>query len=178
MTATKISNTKLQEKGIKAASRYLACQGYEILETSWSCPAGEVDLIALDANVITFVEVKTRLATEEGYPQEANNASKRERFEKIALAYLKTSDLIDKAFRFDVIVVLIIGADKATIRHHKAAFSCDDDTTNTLSDDLISKIKSEFHHQLRKISYDVSGSTADMVENCLAKTLNEIQNNE
>lgn len=179
MTATKTIGTELQEKGIKASARYLASRGYEVLETSWSCSAGEVDIIALEDDVIAFIEVKTRMVTdEEGYPQEGNNASKRERFEKIALAYLRTTDFIDRAVRFDVITVLALGADKASIRHHKAAFCNDDNVIYTLSDDLIDKIKSEFHLQLRNISYDVSGSTADMVENCLAKALNEIQNNQ
>lgn len=35
-------------------------------------------------------------------------------------------------------------------------------------------IEAQFHVELRSISYDLGGSLADMVENCLSRALNKL----
>lgn len=52
-------NNFVGKGGEAAAGRHLRAQGYDILETNWSCPIGEIDLIARKNRLIIFVEVKT-----------------------------------------------------------------------------------------------------------------------
>lgn len=116
-------NQELGRKGEDAAERYLAHRGYEILERNWTCFAGEADIIARDGRCLVFVEVKTRKNTEKGFPSEAVDARKRERYEKIALAYATDFGETEMQVRFDVISIVVIGKDKAMIRHHMNAFT-------------------------------------------------------
>ena len=44
-----MSNFELQEKAVKAATRFIERKGYELLETGWTSPEGaQIDLIASD----------------------------------------------------------------------------------------------------------------------------------
>lgn len=118
-------NRELGMRGEEAAARFLVHRGYDILERNWSCPAGEVDIIAKDDASLVFVEVKTRSDTSRGFPSEAVTKAKRERYEKIALAYLPKYDGVDVSVRFDVISIVVIGEGRAMIKHHINAFSAD-----------------------------------------------------
>jgi len=42
------------------AKRYLQQKEYRILHTNWTCHWGEIDIVAVKDNQITFFEVKTR----------------------------------------------------------------------------------------------------------------------
>lgn len=64
----------LGKRGELAAARFLERKGYEILETNWTCVAGEADIIALEDDSLCFVEVKTRSNAEKGFPSEAVDA--------------------------------------------------------------------------------------------------------
>ena len=44
--------------GESAAARHLERRGYRIVEANVRCRFGEIDLVAIDAGVIVFVEVK------------------------------------------------------------------------------------------------------------------------
>lgn len=115
-------NKEVGRQGEQAAARYLGLCGYEILERNWVCPAGEADIIARDGDYLVFVEVKTRLQSDKGLPEEAVDAEKRRRYELIACWYLRTVNETDFPFRFDVISIMVIGEDKAVLRHHVNAF--------------------------------------------------------
>lgn len=52
-------NNFVGQGGEAAAQRFLVKQGYDILETNWSCKIGEIDLIVRKGKMIVFVEVKT-----------------------------------------------------------------------------------------------------------------------
>ena len=116
-------NKRLGRKGEDAAARYLAQRGYEILERNWTCFAGEADIIARDEEWLVFVEVKTRRNTDKGFPSDAVDARKRDRYEKIALAYAAEYSASDIPVRFDVVSIVVIGKGKAMIRHHMNAFT-------------------------------------------------------
>ena len=111
-------------RGEEAASKYLERQGYTILERNWACPFGEADIIALgpDGDELVFVEVKTRSTEATGLPEEAVGPSKRRRYERIALAYLRDSDFCDVVISFDVIAITLAAWDRALLRHHHHAF--------------------------------------------------------
>lgn len=59
-----MSNFELQEKAVKAATRFIERKGFELLETGWTSPEGTViDLIADDEAALVFIDVT---ATEYG----------------------------------------------------------------------------------------------------------------
>ena len=115
-------NRELGDRGEEAAARYLEHIGYEVLERNWKCPAGEADIIARQGHTVVFVEVKTRTGISKGFPEDAVDSEKRRRYEKIAAYYLSDYEEINIPFRFDVIGILVIGEDRATIRHHVNAY--------------------------------------------------------
>ncbi len=116
-------NRELGRKGEEAAARFLYARGYEILERNWTCFAGEADIIARDGDILVFVEVKTRRNREKGFPSERVDARKRDKYERIALAYVADCPYVDIAVRFDVVSIVVVGANKAMIRHDIDAFS-------------------------------------------------------
>ncbi len=120
-----LSNKELGAKGERAAAHFLERKGFEILETNWSCFAGEADIIALDGSTLCFVEVKTRTGVQKGFPAEAVDAKKRARYEKIAACYLQHYEKTDICVRFDVISILVLSKNRAFLRLHTNAFSCD-----------------------------------------------------
>lgn len=118
-----VRNRELGRKGEEAAARFLYRRGYEILERNWTCYAGEADIIAEDHGTLVFVEVKTRKDCQKGFPSEAVSKAKREKYERIALAFLEQSDAVEMPVRFDVVALVVVGRDRALIRHHMNAFS-------------------------------------------------------
>lgn len=114
-------------RGEKAAARYLETRGYEIIERNWRCRYGEADIVARDVDTLVFVEVKTRRGIDQGIPEEAVDAGKRSRYERIAACYLATTEEMPNCpVRFDVIGLLVIdeneGGGRALLRHHINAF--------------------------------------------------------
>lgn len=116
-------NRDLGMRGEEAAVRYLERRGYDILERNWKCFAGEADIIACDERALVFVEVKTRSGIERGFPAEAVGPEKRDRYEKIALAYLSDHAYVDTPIRFDVVSIVKVASNRACIRHHIGAFN-------------------------------------------------------
>lgn len=116
-------NRILGARGEAAAVRFLTRRGYRILERNWTCFAGEADIIALRDDALAFIEVKTRRSTAKGFPAEAVNPAKREKYERIALAYVRDHFLGEAVVRFDVVSVVALPGERAFIRHHIGAYS-------------------------------------------------------
>lgn len=116
-------NQELGHRGEIAATRFLERKGYYIHDRNWKCSAGEVDIVAEDEDVLVFVEVKTRSNCDKGLPEEAVDAKKRRRYEKIAAYYLREHEFVEKVIRFDVVSILVVGDDRAFLRHHCNAFA-------------------------------------------------------
>ena len=118
-----LSHKDLGRRGEQAAASYLERRGFYIYDRNWTCTAGEADIVAEEDGVLVFIEVKTRSNAEKGFPEEAVDARKRNRYESIAGYYLSEHDFVDKAVRFDVISILVVGENSAFLRHHRYAFS-------------------------------------------------------
>lgn len=124
-THEKMDSKEFGLKGERAAAKFLKNKGYEILNKNWTCPLGEIDIVALHEDVLVFVEVKTRHNIRTGLPEDAVGPKKRKKYESMAAMYLQDNDYVDMAVRFDVIGILVIKSDRALIRHHVNAFgSC------------------------------------------------------
>lgn len=116
-------NQALGARGEEAAARFLQRNGYTILERNWTCFAGEADIIAVNDEALVFVEVKTRRNVDKGLPSEAVTRAKREKYERIALAYIQDHFFGEAVVRFDVVAIIVLSDDRAFIRHHLGAYS-------------------------------------------------------
>lgn len=123
--SAKSKNKELGRRGEQAAAHFLYRRGYDIVAQNWMSPVGEADIIARDGDTLVFVEVKTRSDCEKGFPAEAVTKTKREKYERIALAFLADYNEADITVRFDVVSIVVISSDRAVIRHHINAFSVD-----------------------------------------------------
>ena len=113
-------NRLFGDRGEQEAARYLRRQGMKILHRGYRTDHGEIDLIALDGNVVVFVEVKAR---RQGSPAEAVTPEKQRRLTLAALHFLKKHNLLDERSRFDV-VAIVWPEDKSPpeIEHIRDAF--------------------------------------------------------
>jgi putative endonuclease len=100
-----VKNGKLVfgQEGERLAERFLRRKGYRLVERNYRCPAGEIDLIALDGHVIVFIEVKTRSGAGFGTPSEAVVPWKQKKMIQTAMFFLHQKRLHNRAARFDVI---------------------------------------------------------------------------
>lgn len=112
----------LGEKGEKQAARYLKKKGYKIITANYRCKYGEIDLIARDADMLIFIEVKTRTSTDFGDPASAVDYRKQQQISKVAHHYLITHHNDDVDARFDVISILSPRGQKTEIEHITDAF--------------------------------------------------------
>jgi putative endonuclease len=90
-----------------AAETFLRAEGYRVVERNLRTKLGEIDLLALDGEVLCFIEVKARLTREFGWAIEAVGPRKRRRLAKIA-ALVLARNRTERACRFDV-----LGIDRA-----------------------------------------------------------------
>lgn len=102
-------NKKIGNYGESIALKYLANNNYSILEKNYRTRLGEIDVIAMERNYITFIEVKTRRSCRYGYPREAVDANKQERIRNIASYYLLTNKKTNCSVRFDVVEIILMG---------------------------------------------------------------------
>lgn len=91
--------------GEARAAEFLETQGYQIIERNWRCEYGEIDLIAQQADVLVFIEVKARSTQQFGYPEEAVTPSKQQHLIEAAQTYLQAHPEHDGDWRIDVIAV-------------------------------------------------------------------------
>lgn len=102
------------KSGEDIALDFLKKQDYHIIERNFKSRLGELDIIAKDANTVCFVEVKTRTSSDKGTGFESITKNKQHKLSKLALAYLKTHNLLKQKARFDVVSVLLDGLSNKT----------------------------------------------------------------
>jgi len=108
---------ELENRAIKAASMFVARRGYEVLDEEWGIPEQEVkiDLVARDMDDIVFIDVKAR-AHGDSLPNEDID---RRRLESVAAKWLAAHpEEVDVTVRFDAISLLVVGENRALLRHH------------------------------------------------------------
>ncbi len=107
----------------RAAARYLRRQGFRILARNWTCPHGELDLVAADGRCVVFVEVRSTGGDDPWRPAASVDDAKQARLTRLALSYLNKHGLLDCAARFDVVALSWpAGAREPRIEHHRQAF--------------------------------------------------------
>lgn len=107
----------------RAAARFLRRLGYRILVRNYSCPHGELDLVALDGHCLVFVEVRSTGSNDAERPAASVNEAKQRRLTRLALYYLQQHHLLDCAARFDVLALSWPqGQRRPRIVHYRQAF--------------------------------------------------------
>jgi putative endonuclease len=104
-------------RGEDAAAAWLARQGCEVVARNVRTAFGEIDLVALDGDVVVFVEVKARRG--QG-ALEAVGPAKQRRLVRLATAFLARAGWLERKARFDVVAVDGRGA----CTHVANAFDC------------------------------------------------------
>ena len=112
------------EKSNQAAAAYLNRRGYEIVEQPWEDDIDSpVSIVAQDEDALVFVSVAAR-RNSNSFPAERHT---QEELEGFAINWLKANrDHADCAVRFDHIGLVLIGSDRALIKHHVNVMSCSD----------------------------------------------------
>ena len=86
------------------AAMFLRIKGFNVVESRFRCPAGEVDIIARRGGLLVFVEVKSRASLEMAV--EAVTPYARRRIGAAAQMFLsRRAHLADCAIRYDIVAV-------------------------------------------------------------------------
>ena len=109
--------------GEQLALQFLQKRGYIIIDRNFSSKYGEIDILALhseEPETICCVEVKTRLSSVFGEPEEAVTRDKTKRLHDTACSYFFQNRIEDKIFRLDILSIFIDQTTKkARIKHLK-----------------------------------------------------------
>lgn len=109
------------KKGEALAKSFLEKKGYKILELNWRFSRAEVDIIAMQEEVLVFVEVKTRSYDYYGTPDAFVTEKKETLLADAAAAYMEEIDH-DWEIRFDIIAILLHSPNNISIEHFEDAF--------------------------------------------------------
>lgn len=111
------SSSEVGQIGEELAARFLLKNGYRLVTANFKTPigrnnrdvqiTGEIDLIALDGDVLCFVEVKTRSSEEFASPLAAVDLRKQRQIIRTARMYRKVFRLQAIKFRYDVVTVIL-----------------------------------------------------------------------
>ena len=110
------------KQGEKMAANYLKKKGYKIVDRNYHCKFGEIDIIGLDGDTLTFIEIKTRSSREFAPPEFAVTKHKQKKIKRSATHYLGRHGIENRDCRFDI-VAIILKKGKKEIVLYKNAFS-------------------------------------------------------
>jgi putative endonuclease len=74
--------------GERVALRHVEARGWQVLDTNWRGKDGELDIVALDGDVLVVIEVKTRSSLGFGHPAEAVTPRKLARIKRLTGQWL------------------------------------------------------------------------------------------
>jgi putative endonuclease len=109
----------LGQFGERVAADYLEDKGIRVIDSNWRCPAGEIDLVALDGAELVIVEVKTRRSRRYGDPLEAVTAAKLQRLRTLAVLWAREHRHVMGALRVDAVGIIMDGRSAPHIDHLK-----------------------------------------------------------
>ncbi len=129
----KSERRKTGDKGEDVASKYLEKRGYRVLERNYWKPWGEIDIVAKNGSILSFVEVKSvslpigedisrgTILGEGGYkmrPEENVHPAKIKRLNRAIESYLLEKQVSEKQeWQIDVVCVYLdLEAKKARVQ--------------------------------------------------------------
>jgi putative endonuclease len=122
------AHLRLGRRGERLAARLLHELGVEVLVRNYRCPAGEIDIVAREGEVLCFVEVKTRRRAVGSRPADAVGRAKRERLIRAAHHYLREIGRPALLYRFDIVELLLAGFRVGQARFWRQAFAEQEDS--------------------------------------------------
>jgi len=103
-----MSNIEVGKKGEEIAAKYLKKHGYEVLERNFRSKRwGEIDIAATKDDVLVFVEVKARVGSKYGEPQEAVTPFKLSALQRTGQYYKMEHPDLPEALRIDVVAIML-----------------------------------------------------------------------
>jgi putative endonuclease len=127
------NSSRVGQIGEELAARFLRRNGYRLVAANFKTPVGrnrrglqvtgEIDLIALDADVLCFVEVKTRSSDDFASPLAAVNLRKQRQIIRTAKVYRKIFRLQSISFRYDVVSIVLPNKARPEIELFKNYFN-------------------------------------------------------
>jgi putative endonuclease len=115
--STRLVTSDIGQVGEDLAARFLRKNGYRIVLANFKVPigrnrkgvsvSGEIDLIALDEDILCFIEVKTRSSDDFASPLASVDLRKQRQITRTARIYRKIFHLEGMKFRYDALSVLI-----------------------------------------------------------------------
>ncbi len=99
------STRKKGSEGEEIARKYLKGKGYRILDLNFQTRTGEIDIIALDHDIVVFIEVKSSTGRTFGDPLAWVPTWKQQRIVRVSRIYLLKKRLHDAQARYDVVAV-------------------------------------------------------------------------
>ena len=106
--------------GERLAAKRLVEAGMVVVDRNWRCPAGEIDLVLRDGDVLVFCEVKTRSSSSYGHPLEAVRPRKAARLRRLGAMWLAAHDVHAHGIRIDVVGVLLSDRGAPEVTHVQA----------------------------------------------------------
>ena len=109
------------ELGERIAERWLRRRGWRVVQRRFRSGHRDIDLVVERDGTVAFVEVKARRGAEFGGPVQAVNHRKRKQLERSAMVWIDRHGREAESYRFDVVGVLLDGAE-VRICHVENAF--------------------------------------------------------
>lgn len=111
----------LGKKGEEIALKFIEKKGCRVLEVNWRYRKSEIDIIAMDGEVLIFIEVKSRSSDYFGRPETFVDQRKQELIVDGAQAYMEEVGH-EWEVRFDIISILFHNEVYQSVEHLKDAF--------------------------------------------------------
>ena len=88
-------------------------RGWRIVDRNFRTRSGEIDIIALEGEILVFVEVRARTGTAFGLADETVNTRKLQRITMTALSYIEQHpELADHYWRVDLFALTLGSGDR------------------------------------------------------------------
>jgi len=92
--------------GERVAAAHLEARGYTIVARNFRSPEAEIDVVALEGDVLVFVEVRTRRGGSRGMAELSVNGRKQRQLLRAAATYIDAHpEHADAPLRIDVITI-------------------------------------------------------------------------
>lgn len=112
----------ISKKGEEIAKSFLIKNDYKILKTNYRCRDGEIDIIALDKNILVFFEIKTRSNLLFGPIINQISEKKANTIYNVAEDFIINHVKCEMDCRIDIICIFMDGNDVKSIEHFKNVY--------------------------------------------------------
>jgi len=114
-------HNKIGEMAENLAADYILRKGYRLLERNWRFSRAEVDLIAMDNEILVFLEVKSLGNNAINKPEASVTPYKQSLIMDAASQYMVKVNH-DWEVRFDVIAIVLNEGELIDLKHFEDAF--------------------------------------------------------